>query len=513
MDNTSLSAQLRNIGFAPPRGSPYAKPYPFNVDINERWDSPITAQVLGFKRGLAELSEALRRSMYDYGIPNQPIEQHPTFQALQHHLPSQSRTESRNGKSIFTHYDRIGLYRDKHHTNKQLVGLAHVRYVAIVPDALHSKRFTPWEGVVVCQAQLLNAWVSSGEEVDFAVKAIQRRFLDHIEAVGNAALAAFEWVNEEDDEPTYYPIPIIAESQYPYSDTKTQGIAGKVAAELSGITDCRSDEWWTLQDNGATIHASIVGPITEQDQEIIEKVATEGTSSLRPPTKPKEGAGAKHLVVEVSDKHLILFQDPNSQHQLIGHIDYGYSGTPVQWRLVVDEGSSLFYVEPLLSDADRSDLVAFLERAWQRKPNLLFEGPPHSIEIPKTISKKHPVLTDFLAEQQAELTHPKNGLGLGLTIGRLWLDDTRSIAVSRWGMEIKELLRWTHEHQAVISAMGWYTEPDNRLDRTHAHSLFGFPPFEHYTGISVDTPAYANAVHRENAESVLLASFPSDVKP
>jgi len=509
--NTSLSGQLRTRGFAPRRGGLYGTPYPHDVRLNNEWNLPVAVRVLGFARAMPELRQTLSDAMLTTGLNQKQVEEHPTFRALHQTFPSRARMDSQKaGWCTFSHYDRLGCYQRSNsgfgyfHGAERLVSIAHIRYVARIPSNMEYKRFHEWEHAVMCRTQLLDFWCANKESEEFLVQAIARRTLDHLEIVADAGRDAVYSAFDESETVPDVRLPTYAVFQWPHRDADLRSLAARSAATLSHITDLRTVYGFELEDHGATLNGVLIEAMSPNEEALIAQIAQEGVASLKPAPKPKAPIGVKHLLVEVTDKNLVHLPKQN----IIGDSAYGFTGTPVRWRLLVDEGSRLFYVEPILGPHDDRDLEGFLTRAWTRKPGLIFEALPHTIEIPKALLPKWPEIPRFLADKGVEMLHPKGGLGLGVTVGRLWLRDSRHVTIDNGQVTVPHLLQWTVDHQVVIAGRGWHDTPSSKDVFTTSDRTLGYPGMEHYTGIFVDTKAFAAAVRRHDVEDVLRAGWP-----
>jgi len=514
MADNNLASELKRIGFAPQRGGYKTAPYPFDIRCDSYdYDLP-TARVMGFKSGAQELVDALRQSMRDSDFDSECILRHPTFVMLQRSLPPRAHTETRNGHHIFTHYDRIGwwgLSGERYGARNRLVGMAHVRHVATIKSDTEYRYAEEWHGFAVYRLQLLNLWDALDGDGRFE-RALEQRALDYIGQIGSAAMNVADSVHDGDYFYSHGRIPVIAEVQHPYLATDLIEDVGKVAAALSPLTDDRSEGWSSLHDNGAILSGVLIRPMSQDDEDEIEKVTAEGIGTLKPAPLPKASAATKHILVEVTDKHLVLLRKGLHPAPTIGHTNYDHKGRAVRWRLVVDEGSRVFYVEPLVSKEDERDITGFLERAWARKPNLVFEGPPQTLEVPKSYLKKWPKIDGYLSDKGVDMVHPTRGLGLGIAIGRTWLEDSRMATSGTGLMEFTLLKQWATEHQLVVAAQGWYCDPNDK--HAHSHELWklGRRATCHYTGIRVDTRAYMSAIGRDGAEAMFREHWPTQDK-
>lgn len=511
MADNNLANELKRLRFAPGRGTHQPASYPFDIHCRESdYHSP-TARVMGFKQGAQEIVGALRESMRESDFDSDCITRHPTFVMLQRSLPPMPHTETKSDRLIFTHYDRIGwwgLSGERFGARNRLDGMAHVRHVAIIERDTHYHFGDSWDGFALYQLQLLDLW-DGLDGKGHLEQAIVARAIDHIEQIGSAAINIMD--NNHDGDYDYYrpPIPVIAEIQHPFLATDLAEASARIAATLSPLTDERSQDWSSLDDQGTTLSAVLIKPMSQDDEDEIEKITTDGIASVKPEPLPKAEAGSKHLLVEVTDKHLVLLRKGQNSTQTIGHTDYGHKGRAVRWRLIVDEGTRVFYVEPLLSKDDETDIIGFLQRAWSQKPNLIFEGPPHVMQVPKSYLKKLPSLSSFLSSEQIEMVHPSRGLGLGVAIGRTWLEDSRGATSGTGLIDLPFLRQWTIDHQLVITAAGWYSGPDDKHRHSHEFYKLGWLPIDHYTGIRVDTRAFVSAIGRENVELLFQENWPT----
>jgi hypothetical protein len=508
MENISLASQLRRLRFAPQRGGIYAKPYPLDIRTESYWEERDSAKVLGFKQNDKALIKNLKSSMSEDGFNELSIENHPSMISLKRYLHLSPRVEIKNKHHIFTHYDRIGWsHRAYHKRDQALTGLSHIRHVAIIPNKMKCERLTAWANFVVYQLQLLDSW---SQEVVNIFDAIHERALDHIQQIGSAGLYAYDEVNGEYDEPPWYPVPIAVSIQYRKYSPELQDLAGQIAAKLSLYTDSDDEKWWRLNDNGAEIINVSITPISSDDEEQIDDLAIKGGESLKRKTEPKADPCEKHILVEVTDKHLVLLYGQTEEEKKIGHVNYGHTGDPVKWRVILDEGTRMLYVEPIFSDEDYSDIRGFLDRAWSHKPNLIFEGLPKSLEIAKSKMNLFPGLTDYLDEHDVKLTHPEKGLGLGITTGRNWLGDSRTAVNSKTGFtNTAKLKKWSADHQLIISALGWYGHPDGKLCNYKALWDLGYAGMNHYSGIKVDTKSFVSIIGRKDVEAFFRNNRPS----
>lgn len=508
MVKDKIANELKRIGFAPSRGG-YRYPFDILGIYFERESA--TARVMGYKNGEESSVVGLKESMLEGDLDIHRIDEHPTFRMLQRSLPPRAHTKSSKGLFHYTHYERIGWYVSsggRLYTRNRLAGMAHVRHVAIIKSDTEYSYGGPWYGNVVYQLQLLNMWSGVGLVGNFE-KAIVKRALDHIGQIGAAAVNVMDNIHGGDYHYNTEQIHVFAEVQHSLLDEDLAETAERTTEVLSGHMDDASDEWYALEDSGVTLSGVRINSISKYDEEEIEKVTTEGIGVLKKAKKPKADPGVKHLLVDVTDKSLVVLSRGTSKELLIGNASSEKSGNALKWRVVVDEGSRVFYVEPLTRDEDTKDVTGFLERAWDRKPELLFEGPPKTIEVPKSYLKKWPNLGRWLSDRGVVMVHPNSGLGLGVAIGRNWLVESKYSTLGKHVLDLSGLKQWSYDHQLVISAKGWFSNPDD--PNPIGISLFITGEYEehHYTGIRVDTRRFISAVGREGVEEIFEQQWPS----
>lgn len=506
MADNKLATHLKRNRFAPTNSFRSTPPYPIRNYDDGYGDDRRAAELLGLKSCKNKLVEALRQALRESDISPEWIEKNPTLVMLQRSLPPKVHTEVKGGEHTLTHFDRIAWYSHQSGgltDRSQLIGLAHMRHVAIIRNDVQCQPSGAWEGFAVYRMQLLDMWDQQNGDGSLEW-ALTRRAEAHLEQIGYSALDALDTYDDGFGSVPRHPVPVIVVIEYPFERQELAESAAKVAAALSPRTDERSNHFWAADDDCVRVSNVLLRPISEADEELIEKVTRDGIASLKPPARPKAAPGSKHLLVEVCDKHLVLLRGGAS----IGHRNYDHEGTELKWRLIVDEGSRLFYVEPLLGSTDEADIDSFLERAWQRKDNLVFEGPPATLEVAKSHLKRWPTLLDYLTRRRVAMVHPKHGLGLGLTIGRCWLEDTRMATGGDGFMKRTELTQWTLEHQLVVAGHGFYFDAEDEARNHKAYQAFGWTAGDHFTGIRVDTRAFVEAVDRSGVESVIRQNWP-----
>lgn len=510
-DKTMLWVQLRTAGF-----KPHDAPYPCDVD-NHSSDTPVVARSLGVGRGITALSKTLTGAMRQAGMRTEDIEAHPTFAMLRARLPGRARMDSQKaGMAIFSHYERLGFYqRDptqlwRTSDDEHLVALLHLRHAALVPSDLECSPYGGWEQTVMCRTQLLDGWWATPDIEQYLAPSIVRRTLAHLGCIGEAAGDAIAAAYEEHLYSQKPLVPTCAILQWSKAQEHLRHLAAHSAASLSDLTDDSAIGAYDiseLEDRGGTLEGIRVEPMPHDDESLVARVAEGGVASLEPARKPKAPPGDKHLLVEVTDQKLVQIAGDED----IGHRAYQFDGAALRWRLLVDEGTRLFYVEPVFDEDGAMDIEGFLTRAWQTKPSLIFGTQPRRLEVAKSMLPTWPTLPAFLDDRRVAMEHPKTGLGIGITMGKLWINET-SRAIDKTGRTTVEALRrWAEVQQVVITGHGWYNDPLDKDGLRRVYAVLGRPE-EHYTRIAVDTRALAAAVGRADAEDVIRSAWPRVVR-
>jgi hypothetical protein len=209
--------------------------------------------------------------------------------------------------------------------------------------------------------------------------------------------------------------------------------------------------------------------------------SVEGISQV--PAAPSEQI---HVLIDIPDRFNAITAEGN-----ICRIESRSAERELLWRILFDEETKAFYVEPVISPCEFSDLAGFLERAWSRKADLLFVGEPTSIRISKRTLYSAVEIESWLSSKKVRLYNFDEPSGSFVGAATIWIrcmvhlfnPDEDEIEISP--DQLKEMIKPV---QVAAFAVGWYQRHGKNPYKELGRLIY---PDELGMGISfVNSPVY-----------------------
>lgn len=493
----TFALRLRTARFAPHPRQGSSRGYPRPIECGYFGDEDRgKAYVLAYDgKYMEEYIQTFKRSALEDGMPSYLLEEHKTLKRLKSHYPSTPASESDKDSMRFVHYERIGIYDRR----SAFIGLAHVRYLLTVPHNFSVYEYhvnSPLSYTPRFTIQILDAWAARDSVLqarDKIAAAIASEALEHVSRADKELLDPEDTITDM----TSLRWPVIIEAGEGETDAMLVASATAGCMMQAASADFPDEIGLYFSD---LMSSCLVGAMPRDDIEEVERALTIGRAVL--PIALSRGAvgDIQHFLI-VPDESFVV-TGPGK----IGHARSDATGVSIQWYFLIDDASRLFYVEPVFP-GEAIDIKEFLHRAWRRDRDLIFEGKPKALSVPKSYMKELHGLKELLSQEGIELRHPRSGFGSGIATAKTWHTDVCWFARHTDRVSPPSLMEWCRKHQIVIAGCGLVD--NSQFPSDLAADEFGKLPETHWSQFSaINTRLFATTVSRTDAEDVIRDNWP-----